>query len=180
MSDSEKKSLYVLGPDDKVAQVMVYTPSCLFWGEIIVRQLVRVSTWLKTNTAPDRICIYNAHGLLTNSAAPKPNSYQELHVATSQIMAYHLIPPAKDPIDYDPTEPNRHMEPINALVGSYLIKGHIRISDRTNLAKFLEVARENFTSLYDCEIVNLAIPTMGIMAVPYILVRQDQTVFTIR
>jgi hypothetical protein len=180
MAENESKPLYNLGPDDKLAQVMIYTTTSLYWGDIIVKQLVRVSTWLKTNTAPDRICMHNAHGLLTTSSSPKSTTYSELHVATSQIIAYHLIPPAKDPIDYDPTEPNRHLEPVNALVGSFLIKAHLRISDRANLAKFLEVARENYTSLYDCEIINLALPTMGAMTVPYILVRQEQTVFANR
>lgn len=180
MTDEKKQPLYTLGEYDKIAQVMVYTASSMYWGEVVVKSAVRVSTWLRTNTAPDWICLYNARGLLTVGSSPKPNNYSELHVATSQVMCFHLLPPAKDPLDFDPTEPNRHMEPVTTLVGGYMIKGHIRISDSANLAKFLEVTRENFTALYDCEVHNLSIPSMGAIAVPYLIIRQESAVFTSR
>ncbi len=180
MADETKQPLFTVSADEKVAQVMAYTASSMYWGEVVVKERVRVSTWLKTNTAPDRVCLYNARGILNSAGTPKPNSYPELHIAASQILCFHLIPPAKDPVDYDVTEPNRHMEPINALAGAILIKGHIRLSDRANLAKFLEVTRENFTPMYDCEIYNLAIPSMGAIAVSYLLVRQEAAVFTTR
>ena len=72
------------------------------------------------------------------------------------------------------------MEPVTTLVGGYMIKGHIRLSDSANLAKFLEVTRENFTALYDCEVNNLSIPSMGAIAVPYLIIRQESAVFTSR
>jgi hypothetical protein len=161
---------------------MIYTPSSLFWGSIVVKQMIRISTWLRTNTVPDRICLLNAKALVTTSGtnARPPASFSELHVSVTQIQAFHLVPPAKDPIDFDPTEPNRKMEPVNVLAGSFFIKGSIRISANGNLRKFLEVNREAFTAVYDAEISNQITPSMGNIAVPFILVRQETAVFTAR
>jgi hypothetical protein len=110
----------------------------------------------------------------------RPVGFQELHVSVSQILAWHLVPPAKDPVDFDPTELNRKMEPINALVGSFMIKGNIRISSNVNLRKYLEVVRESYTGIYDAEITNQLQPNMGAIAVPFLLMRQETAVFTNR
>jgi hypothetical protein len=171
-----------LSPDEKSAQVMIYTPANVYWGSVVVKQMIRVSTWLRTNTVPDRIHLLHAKALVTSGGAASraPLSFAELHVPLGQILAFHLIPPAQDPLDFDATEPNRKMEPVNALVGSFYIKGSIRISSSGTLKKFLEVNRESFTALYDAEISNLATPAMGALAVPFVLVRQDTTVFTTR
>jgi len=181
MVTTDKAAPANLAPDEKIAQVMLYTDNALYWGDVVVKSIIRVSTWLRTNTIPDRIAIHNAKTILTSSGAnPKPTSYNELLVAVTQIRAFHLMPPAKDPIDFDATEPNRKMEPVNALVGSFLVKGNLRISTSSSLNKFLEITRENFTALYDAEVTNLLIPSFGPLSIPYILVRQETTVFTTR
>lgn len=172
---------YSLGPDEKVVKVMVYTASSLYWGELVVKELIRVSTWLRTNTAPDRITLYNAHGVVTSTPSnAKPTHYVELNVPVSQILGFHLMPPAKDPVDYDPTEPNRRMEPISALVSTFSMKGFLRLSTNADLKKYLEVTREAFTALYDAEITNLVIPSLGPISTPYVLVRQETSTFTKR
>ena len=66
--------------------------------------------------------------------------FTELHVATTQINVFHMIPPAKDPLDYDPTEPNRQMVPVSMLVSNFRIDGHLRLATIGSVAKFLEVA----------------------------------------
>jgi len=181
MLNASQSPAYPISADEKIAQVMIYTPSMLYWGDIIVKQMIRVSTWLRTNTVPDRICLLNAKGLVTTAGSSvRPVNYPELHVSVTQIQAFHLIPPAKDPPDYDQTEPNRKMEAVNSLVGSFVIKGLIRISANVDLKKYLEVTRESFTAIYDAEISNLLIPSMGIITVPFVLVRQETAVFTIR
>lgn len=172
---------YKVDSDEKVAHVMVYTSASLVWGEVVVKEMIRVSTWLRTNTAPDRITLYNAKSLVTTSVNNlHPTAYPEVNIAVPQIIAWHLAPPAKDPIDYDPTEPNRHLEPINILLSTFLIKGSLRLSTNADLKKYLEVTREAYTALYDVEISNLIMPNLGPIVVPYILVRQDSSIFTRR
>ncbi len=170
---------YKLAPDEKVTQVMAYTQNNLYWGDLVSKEIIRVSTWLRTNTAPERVTIFNAKSvLITNPNPQKPILIREMNVALSQILAFHIMPPGKDPLDYDPTEPNRKMEPVTLLVSTFRIEGCLRLSTRSSMAKFLEVTRENFTGVYDAKINNTLISSMGTITVPFLLVRQETTIFT--
>lgn len=180
MTTAEKSHPYTLGPDEKAAAVMVYLPTAVCWGEVVVKELIRVSTWLRTNSAPNYLCLYGAKFMNTSSSTPRPISFPTLEVNVSTVMAYHLIPPAQDPLDYDPSEPNRKMEPVTALVGSFRLDGSIRIASISNLARFLEVTKEMFTALYDVDISSPGIQGLGVMKVPFVLVRQANTIFASR
>lgn len=170
---------YTVGNDEKVAQVMAYTTTSLIWGEVVVKEMIRVSTWLRTNAAPDRITIYNAKVLVTTASTPsKPASYSEVNLSVPTILAFHLSPPGKDPVDFDATEPNRKMEPMSALVSTFQFKGKLRMSSSLDLKRHLEVTREAFTALYDVEITHQLIPNFGPILVPYVLIRQEPTIFS--
>ena len=181
MAMNDKPAAYTLAEDEKAAQVMIYTMNFLFWGEVVVKSIIRVSTWLRTNTVPDWIPLYNAGSIVTTSGtAPRTNSYSELFVAVPQINAFHLSPPAADPLDFDPTEPNRRMEPVNAIIGTFQMKGHLRIAASSSLRRYLEVTRETYTPIYDVEITNLVLPAFGPVKVPFMLIRQGAAVFSAR
>jgi hypothetical protein len=181
MTTQPQNPAYTPGSDEKSAQVMIYTTSSLFWGDVVVKSMIRISTWLRTNAAPDRITLYNAKGIVTTTQGNlRPAAYIEINIPVPQVLAFHLVPPAKDPLDYDPTEPNRRMDPINALFSTFQAKGSLRLSTNADLKKYLEVTREAYTALYDAEITNLIIPSLGPITVPYVLVRQEAAVFTRR
>jgi len=181
VEDQIKPYKYPVGPDEKVANIMTYTISGVSWGEVVVKEVIRPSTWLRTNSAPDNVCLYNARTLIaTAGGTPKSLAFPELHLMTSQILAYHLIPPAKDPLDYDPSEPNRKMDEITVLFGSFRIDGKLRLSTRTDLARFLEVTRESYTALYDADISSPIMPALSVMHVPYVQVRQAACSFANR
>ena len=169
-----------LQDDEKSVNVMAYTHSSIHWGTVIVKNPIRVSTWLRTNLAPDLITIYNASSLNTAIPGAKPIQSRELYLFTNQIIAFHMSPPQEDPPDYDPTEPNRYMDPISILVGTFRIDGHIRLSLISNVEKYLDRTREEFTSIYDAKIYNIANINSGVMKVPYLIVRQDTVVYTKR
>jgi hypothetical protein len=158
---------------------MVYTAGAVLWGEVVVKELVRVSIWLRTNNAPGRICLYNARAVLAGSGpAARPLHFNQVFIATSQVLIFHLIPPARDPLDYDQSEPNRKMQPVSVLIHNYRVDGCLRLSSRSDMGTFLEVTRETFSSLYDARITNLNNPAFGTISVPYVLVRQEPSVFT--
>ncbi len=181
MALTEQLSPFTLASDEKVAQVMIYTRDSLLWGDLVVKSIIRVSTWLRTSAIPDWLTLYNARLLIINQGANvKPVSFTEMHVSVPQIIAFHLIPPAQDPLDFDPTELNRRMEPVNAIFGSFMVKACMRMSANATLGKFIELNRETFTGLYDVEITSLALANFGPVKLPYILVRQAATVFTAR
>ncbi len=178
---NDKPPVYTLAEDEKSAHVMIYTMSSLFWGETVVKAVIRVSTWLKTNAVPDWIPLYNAGSIVTSSGtAPRTINFTEMAVPVTQIIAFHLLPPAADPLDYDESEPNRRMEPVNALIGTFQVKGSLRINASAALRRYLEVTRENFTPVYDAEITNLILPAFGPLKVPYLLIRQAAAIFTTR
>ncbi len=178
---NDKNPAYTLADDEKSAQVMIYTANSLFWGDAVVKSIIRVSTWLRTASVPDWIFLHNAGAIITTSAtAPRTMHFEELAVPVQQIIGFHLLPPAADPLDYDASEPNRRMEPVNALIGSFQVKGLLRINASASLKWYLEVTRENYTQLYDAEITNMILPAFGPVKVPYILIRQAAAVFTTR
>ena len=179
MENSSK--LYQLTDEDKVTPVMVYTDTTLLTGEVVTKNLIRVSTWPRTPMMPQYITLYSA--LLIDMApmgGARQMQFQELYVPFSNAIAFHIRPPASDPLDYDPNEPMRKMEPVTALVGPFQFDGSIRMSSQTNLIKYLDVNKEIFTSLYDIEITPLGTGAMKPFHVPYALLRRDEILFSIR
>ncbi len=169
---------YQVGEFERVSSFMCYTRASLIWGEVVIRNAVRVSTWLRTNVAPDVICIYRAKVLtIAANATPKPALFSEIHVMNPEILAYHLLPPESEPLDYDPSEPNRVLDPVTALAGTFRIDAKMRMSTRSTLKKYLDITREVFTPLYDAEISNMLMPALGVMKVPMLLVRQNTASF---
>jgi hypothetical protein len=158
---------------------MVYLTNQLCWGKVIVKDQIRISTWLRTNAAPEYVTLHQANLLLVQSGKNlKPQSGLTLHIPVSLIGAMHLIPPEKDPIDYDPNEPNRRMEPISIFVGSFQFKGNVRLSSSTTVSRYLEVTHETFSALYDVEITNPLLEFFGVVKTPFVLVRQNLSIYT--
>lgn len=173
-----EKPVYTLAEDEKVAQVMVYTQNALFWGDVIVKTGIRVSMWLRTNAAPEVLVLQNGRTIPTIvPGKPRAYGFREIHIFVNQILAFHLVPPEQDPIDFDPMELNRYMDPVTVLVGSFRLDGNMRLSSLSNMGKYLEVTREEFTALYDVEICNTLIQEIGKLKVPYVLVRQNAVIF---
>ena len=101
---------------------------------------IRVSTWLKTSSAPDIVKICNAKVILTTGAAPsKPLLFPEIHIPNLEILAMHLLPPTSEPLDYDPSEPNRHLLPVSILFNAFKADGALWVSTRVDLAKFIQL-----------------------------------------
>jgi hypothetical protein len=181
MTENQIQLPRALEADEKTAQIMVYTHSGLCWGDVIVKEQIRVGTWLRTNAAPDSVCVYNAKWMVISAGAgPRPTVFPSLHIGISQVMAYHLVPPAKEPIDYDESEPNRKMEPVSILFRAFQVNGTLRMAAKSDLAKYIEVTRETFTSIYDAEIICSLMPSLGIMRVPFLMVRQSESMFAAR
>jgi hypothetical protein len=165
--------------DEKVSPVMLYTQTHLFWGDLVTKEVIRVSTWLRTISAPDHVQLFNAKAIFLNGMnQPKPILQPTLFVPTPQIIAYHLIPPSQDPLDYDPHEAARKLIPVNIFCGPFMIKGKIRIASISNLAKYMEINREQFSSVYEAEISHPGYSALGAMRVPFILIRQAVSVYS--
>lgn len=167
--------MYTLAPDEKASLVIIYTQDLLVRGELITKQNARVSIWLRTQGVPEHIQLLNVQALSLAASPAKTFSYSEFYLPAGRIVAMHLAPPQADPLDYDPAEANRKMIPINALVGSFLFKGHMRVSTQTGgLGTSIDIAHAPWLSVYDVGISNPSLPQMSAMRVPMALVRPSQ------
>lgn len=170
MNESLAKA-YVLDRDEKLTPVFVYTSNMFVRGEVVTKESMRVSTWLRTAAMPEYVHLLKAQVLLFGGATPLSANYHELLIPTSYVLAFHMQPPAKDPIDYDETEQNRKMEPATVLVGTFRIFGHVRMAAQLDITKNLDVNRSMFMSFYDAEISNPILANMGVIRVPMLLIR---------
>lgn len=181
MAQIESKLPIAITENEKISTIMLYCPTLLVRGEVVTTQAMRVSTWLRTQAAPDYMHIHNAQVLLLGSAGPAQSIFfQEYFIPTSQVSAYHLAPPTADPVDYDPSEPNRKMEPVTVLAGAFRFNGVLRMASQTDLSKYLDLTRESFTSLYDVDVTNPSIAGMGTIHVKMALVRSRTVTFAAR
>ena len=180
MNTQSASSAYTIGDDEKVSRVMIYTFSLLCWGDVITKEMIRVSTWLRTNAAPDHVTLLQAKVLqVQQPAQPKPTTYEQLHIPCSQIIAMHLLPPAQDPIDYDPMDGVRHQEPVTLMIGPYQMAGNLLISQKADINKYLEITKESFPSLYDVEISYPMVTSTGKLKVPFLIYRFSKAIFSV-
>ena len=170
--------MYILRPDEKTTPVMLYTHDTLVRGEAVTKQSVlRLNIWLRTDGAPKYIHVLKAQVLVFGGGASKALSYSELYFPTSRVIGFHTLPPTEEPLDYEPDEANRVMEYVEMLVGTFVMRGKIRISTQTEAGVSLESARVDWMSLYEAEITNPHLPQMPPLHVPMVLVNSNHVAF---
>lgn len=170
--------MYTPESDEKLTPVMVYTRDSAFRGEVVTKQNVRVSTWLRTQGAPRYIHLLRANTVQFSGAVKSTNS-PEVFIPLTMVVALHMVPPANDGVDYDPQEANRAMLPILAGVGTFQFKGVIRVSAQSGIGPSLELSKIPWLSLYDLEITSAVLPQMPAMRVPLAIVNPEQVTFAI-
>ena len=162
--------MYKLADDEKSTLVMAYTKNALVRGEVVTKDNVKVvSRWLRTDSAPSYVHFLNVQLLLFGGSAIKSYSYPEMYIPTGEVIAFHLAPPAADPLDYEPNEPNRIMVDTTITVGSFLFKGKVRISAQVDFGTSLEMSRQPWMSFYEVNVSNPFLPQLN-MTVPFTLV----------
>jgi hypothetical protein len=172
--------MYTLKPDERTTPVMLYTPQSVIRGEVVAKQSVlRVNIWLRTDGAPRYMHILKPQILVFGGSVPKAISPSEVYFPTSELIAFHTLPPTEETLDYDPKEANRMMEPVEILVGTFIMKGTIRISTQTEISASLEMARVLWTSVYDVSISNPYLPQMAVLQVPMALVNPNRVPFAL-
>ena len=167
-----------LASDEKTALVMLYTRNMLVRGDLVVKENARVSIWLRTQGVPNFIHIVNPNVILMEGTPPKSLAYPEIFVPTAEVIAFHLVPPVNESLDYDSSETNRMMQPVNLLVGSFMMRGKLRISTQADLATYLDVSHSAWMSVYDVDINNPFLPQFN-LHVPMLLVSPNHVSFSV-
>lgn len=170
--------MYVLRPDEKTTPVMLYTHDTLVRGDVVSKQnVLRMNIWLRTDGAPKYMHVLKPQVIVFGGSPVRPLSFSEIYFPTSRLIAFHTLPPTDEPLDYDPNEPNRVMHDVKVLVGTFVVRGKVRVSSHTEFDTSLEVARAAWMSIYEAEIANPYLPQMPVMQVPMILVNPEQVAF---
>jgi len=170
--------MYILRPDERTSLIMLYTMHSVVRGEAVVRQNIsRVNIWLRTDGVPRYIHILKPQVLVFGGSPVKALSYSELYFPSSQVIAYHTLPPTEEPLDYDSNEADRRMEAVDLVVGTFVMKGHIRISTHTEVDTTLESAVVSWMSVYDVSITNPYMPQMPELRVPMLVVNPSYVAF---
>ncbi len=178
MTETRKPKAYTLAADEKTTLVMLYTSSGLIRGEVITKASMRVSIWLRTQSAPEFIHLLKANVLTFGGGGPaKSASFPELIVPTEEVLAFHMAPPTFDPLDYEESEVNRVMEPVSVLVGTFHIDGCMRLSTQSDVSTNLNVAHSKWISLYDITVSNPHLANMGVMKAPMTLIKISKVIF---
>lgn len=157
-------------PDEKTTPVMLYTAAGVIRGDLITKSAVRVTTFLRTEGAEGHLRLLRAQ-LLSFYGGPHSQSFAELSWPTGEILAFHLLPPAVEPLDYDESEKNRVMQPVMLLVGTFHFAGKLRISSATDLGTSLAAVRGGWMSVYEVSVSNPLLPQMSALQVPMAVVR---------
>jgi len=165
-----------LAPDEKTALVMLYTHNMLVRGEVVTKESLRVSIWLRTQGVPNYIHLIKPQVILFGGTPPKSLAYSEIFIPTVEVLGFHLAPPEHDPLDYDMTELNRMMQPVDIMISAFLVKAKIRISTQTDVATSLDVTRTSWLSVYEADISNPYLPQFS-MQVPMLLVNPSHVSF---
>lgn len=167
-----------LASDERLATVMVYTHHMFARGEIVVKENVRASIWLRTQNQTSYIHLLRPNVLLFAGAQPKSFSYNEMFISMKETLAFHLAPPAEEPADFDTSELNRVMQFVDVLLGPFTLKGKIRISTQSDLATNLDISHATWMSIYDADVSNVYLPQFNIHA-PMLLVNPSKVSFGI-
>ena len=147
--------MYILRPDEKTTPATLYTQDTLVRGDVITTQnVLRVNIWPRTDGAPKYMHILKPHVIVFGGSPVKALSFAEIYFPSSQLIAFHTMPPTNEPLDYEENEANRMMQDVEVLAGTFVMKGKIRISTQTELAASLEMARVAWMSLYEVTISN--------------------------
>jgi hypothetical protein len=162
--------MYTLAADEKATTVLVYTQNSLIRGELVTKQNARVSIWLRIQSQINFLHVQKPQVLAFGGPLTKSMVFDELFCPISEIMGFHLAPPADEPVDYDESEPNRTMRDINLLLGYFTVKGKARLSTHSDVATSLEVAHTGWLSIYEVETSNLFVPQFPTMQAPMMLV----------
>lgn len=170
--------MYILRPDERTTPVMLYSQESVVRGEVVVKDSVhRVNIWLRTDGVPRYLHLLKPQVLIFGGSPVKALTYSEVYYPTSQVIAFHTLPPAEETLDYEASEANRMMQELDVIVGTFVMKGKIRISTQTEVGVSLELARVSWLSLYDVSISNPYLPQMTTIQVPMVLVNPNHSAF---
>jgi hypothetical protein len=152
-------AVYHLDPGDKATGITAYTLQSVVRGDLVTRDAIRVSTWLRTPGLPDYASMFNVTLMrAVGTGEPEVNEFDEFHMPVAPIIALHMTPPNEDAIEHDPMEQNRKMVPVTAVSGPHRFEGSFRMPQHLTLTKQMSLLRDPFITLFDVTVLSVLEP----------------------
>jgi hypothetical protein len=76
--------MYTLAADEKTSLVLAYTGTTLVRGEVVTKQSIRVSTWLRMDPAPEYMHLLKAQVLDLLGGQVRSSAHTEIFLPTAQ------------------------------------------------------------------------------------------------
>lgn len=153
MSLSSAASNLRLEPGDKATPVTIYQEHGVLQGDLVTREMIKASNWLRTPGLPDFATLFGVtYSRLGSGGAPVVMQVPELHVPVASMIAIHLTPPASEPAEHDPSETNRKLEPVTAVTGAFRFQGLLRMPQHMTVAKQMSLMRDPFLYLQEVSV----------------------------
>jgi hypothetical protein len=162
---------YTLEADQKATQVMIGTADYLIWGDLITKAHLSIGAFLNT-LAEAFVPVYDVRILFL---APKeqvpPLERPLLFVKLEEILLF-FSPGDVEPLPEE--SETRRYEPVEILVGSFLIEGTILKSPIATMQNLLLVSKDDYMDFYQGTIRHVAKPWLGSFAGNRLQVRRDR------
>jgi hypothetical protein len=162
---------YTLQADQKASQVILGTADTLIWGDLILKAHLNASAFLNT-LAEDFVPIHDARILfLTPTEQVPPVERPVLYVRLDEILL--LFSPAE--VDAPPEESETlHYEPVEIVVGSFLVEGMFMKSPQADLHNLLLVSNVPYMDFYRATIRHVAKLWLGTFSANRVQIRRDR------
>ena len=169
---------YTPGLDEKLVPTMIYTNQKVIWGLTVIKKIVRVSTWLQTDSASKYMDLVDTQILLFGGGRDVQwLKFPLLHLETKQVIAYHTLPPTDESPYSDPNDPHRKMEPATVLVGVFQFDCMIRMAENYDMETFLRVKTGQFLPIYNATMTCPLLSKLKPVQTPFALIKRDNAIF---
>lgn len=164
---------YTLQQGEKATQVMIGTPDLLIWGDLVTKENVQIHAYLMT-IVEDFVLLKDAKVLfLAPAQQVAPVIKREIYVKREEILLFYSM---SHPVPLPEESEVRRFEPLEALIGSFQVKGDLLKAPVATLENVLLVSKDDYIPFYRATLQHTAKPWLGSFASDMIQVRRDRMV----
>lgn len=164
-------SSYTLAADERATQVILGTADALIWGDLITKEQVSAGAFLNT-LAEDFVPVHDVRVLfLAPHEQVPPIERPLLFVKLEEILVF-FSPTDAQPLPEE--SETRRYEPVEVMIGPFLVEGLILKSPLATMQNLLFVSKGPYMDFYQGTIRHVAKPWLGSFASNRVQVRLDR------
>ena len=162
---------YTLESDQKATPVIIGTADALIWGDLITKAHVNIGAFLNT-LAEEFVPVHDARILFLAPKEQVPPLERPLLFLKLEEILLFFSPSDVDPVPEE--SETRRYEPVEILIGSFLVECQILKSPIATMQNLLLVSKDNYMNFYRGTMRHVAKPWLGSFAGNRLQVRRDR------